>query len=165
MRVFLEEQALRASVKGWSRYIYNPVFVKHVSPQAAALGEVLLALVAREGPFARVAALVAVEVARVGEGSRAHAAAEGALARVHPRVDAHVAAAAAPIATLVALERAAVVDGVEARLRPLVPGNYQGNCATATIISMFSRCEGQVWPKGTRHVMGMSGQRDMGSSV
>lgn len=108
------------------------MFVQHVSPQAAALGEVLVALLAHERPLTRMASLVPVEVARVGEGARAHVAAEGTLARVHACMDAHIAAAAAAIAALIALQRTPVADSVEGQLRRRIPGDHQGTCVSET---------------------------------
>lgn len=129
-----------------------------MSPQAAALGEVLLAVPAHKRPLARVAAFVPVEVAGVGEGARADVAAKGALARVHPCVDAHVAAAAAPVVALVALDQAPVADGVEGQPRPRVPENFQGACVSeATLhkesktmcICLLDAVESQSWPVTT----------------
>lgn len=113
------------AAEGRARSARISVSVEQVCPQAAALAEVLLAVAAHKWPLTGVAALVPVQIARVSEGTRAEVALVRPLACVHPGVNAHVAAAAAPVAALVALDRSPAVVGVDRKLRgPHVPGKH-----------------------------------------
>lgn len=121
------------------------VLVEHVRAQAAALAEVLLAVPAREGPLARVAALVPVEVAGVGEGAGALVAPEGPLACVHPCVDAHVAATAAPVATLVALRQPPAAIAVAGRRRRSGPQRRPGDQHACEVVAVQLIAHSPLW--------------------
>lgn len=121
-----------AEGRAWSASI--SMSVEQVCPQAAALAEMLLAVAAHKWPLTGVATLVPVQVARVSEGTRAEVTLVRPLACVHPGMDAHVAAAAASITTLIALDWPPAVVGVGSELRgPHGPGkHHHGICCTSS---------------------------------